>query len=57
VAKPLRTAFQKLQAAASNPGIRVSVSWDDLGSSISFRNFGAYLPDMTIPINDNVVYC
>jgi predicted DNA-binding transcriptional regulator YafY len=46
--QPLRTAFQKLQAAASNPGARVSVSWDDLGSSISFRNFGAYLPDMTV---------
>jgi proteasome accessory factor B len=46
--QPLRTAFQKLQAAASNPGIRISISWEDLGSSISFRHFGAYLPDMTI---------
>jgi proteasome accessory factor B len=46
--QPLRTAFQKLQAAATNPGIRISVSWEDLGSSISFRHFGAYLPDMTI---------
>jgi predicted DNA-binding transcriptional regulator YafY len=46
--QPLRTAFQKLQAAASNPGVRVSISWEDLGSSISFRHFNAYLPDMTI---------
>jgi proteasome accessory factor B len=46
--QPLRTAFQKLQAATSNPGVRVSISWEDLGSSISFRHFGAYLPDMTI---------
>jgi proteasome accessory factor B len=46
--QPLRTAFQKLQAATSNPGVRVSISWEDLGSSISFRHFDAYLPDMTI---------
>jgi len=46
--QPLRTAFQKLQAATSNPGVTVSISWEDLGSSISFRHFGAYLPDMTI---------
>jgi predicted DNA-binding transcriptional regulator YafY len=46
--QPLRTAFQKLQAAISNPGARVSISWEDLGSSISFRHFDAYLPDMTI---------
>jgi proteasome accessory factor B len=46
--QPLRTAFQKLQAATSNPGVRVSISWEDLGSSISFRHFGAYLPDVTI---------
>ena len=46
--QPLRTAFQKLQAATSNPGARVSISWEDLGSSISFRHFGAYLPDMTV---------
>jgi hypothetical protein len=46
--QPLRTAFQKLQAATSNPGVTVSISWEDLGSSISFRHFGAYLPDMTV---------
>jgi predicted DNA-binding transcriptional regulator YafY len=46
--QPLRTAFQKLQAATSNPGATVSISWEDLGSSISFRHFDAYLPDMTI---------
>lgn len=46
--QPLRTAFQKLQAAISNPGARVSISWEDLGSSISFRHFGAYLLDTTI---------
>jgi proteasome accessory factor B len=46
--QPLRTAFQKLQAAASHPGTRVSISWEDLGLSISFRHFDAYLPDMTI---------
>jgi proteasome accessory factor B len=39
--QPLRTAFQKLQAAASNPGVRVSISWEDLGSSISFRRVSA----------------
>jgi proteasome accessory factor B len=46
--QPLRTAFQKLQAAASDPGKKVSISWEDIGSGISFRHFGAYLPDMTI---------
>jgi predicted DNA-binding transcriptional regulator YafY len=46
--KPLRTAFQKLQAATNNPGTKVSISWDDLDSAISFRHFGAYLPDATI---------
>jgi predicted DNA-binding transcriptional regulator YafY len=46
--QPLRTAFQKLQAATNNPGAKVSISWDDLGSAISFRHFGAYLPDATI---------
>ena len=49
--QPLRTAFQKLQAATTNPGVRISISWEDLGSSISFRHFGAYLPDMTIFAN------
>jgi proteasome accessory factor B len=46
--QPLRTAFQKLQAGTTNPGVRISISWEDLGSSISFRHFGAFLPDMTI---------
>src|SRR6516165_6173303 len=46
--QPLRTVFQKLQAATSNPGVKVSISWEDLGSSISFRHFDAYLPDMTV---------
>jgi predicted DNA-binding transcriptional regulator YafY len=46
--QPLRTAFQKLQAAISNPAARVSISWEDLGSSISFRHFDAYLPDVKI---------
>ena len=46
--QPLRTAFEKLQAATSNPDFRISISWEDLGSSISFRHFEAYLPDMTI---------
>jgi predicted DNA-binding transcriptional regulator YafY len=44
--QPLRTAFQKLQAASKSAG--VSVSWEDLDSGISFRHFGAYLPDATI---------
>jgi WYL domain len=43
----LRTAFQKLQAATGSANI--SVSWDDLDSAISFRQFAAaYLPDATI---------
>jgi predicted DNA-binding transcriptional regulator YafY len=44
--QPLRTAFQKLQAATGSAN--VSVSWEDLDSAISFRQFGAYLPDATI---------
>jgi predicted DNA-binding transcriptional regulator YafY len=45
--QPLRTAFQKLQAATGSANI--SVSWDDLDSAISFRQFAAaYLPDATI---------
>jgi proteasome accessory factor B len=44
--QPLRTAFQKLQAATGSAS--VSVSWEDLDSAISFRQFGAYLPDATI---------
>ena len=46
--QPLRTAFQKLQAATQSSGASVSVSWENLGSEISFRHFGAYLPDATI---------
>jgi predicted DNA-binding transcriptional regulator YafY len=44
--QPLRTAFQKLQAATESANI--SVSWEDLDSAISFQQFGAYLPDATI---------
>jgi proteasome accessory factor B len=44
--QPLRTAFQKLQAAIGSANI--SVSWEDLDSAISFRQFAAYLPDATI---------
>lgn len=44
--QPLRTAFQKLQAATGTAN--VSVSWEDFGSAISFQHFGAYLPDATI---------
>jgi predicted DNA-binding transcriptional regulator YafY len=44
--QPLRTAFQKLQAATGSANI--SVSWEDFGSAISFRQFGAYLPDAAI---------
>jgi predicted DNA-binding transcriptional regulator YafY len=44
--QPLRTAFQKLQAATGSANI--SVSWEDLDSAISFRQFGAYLPDATV---------
>ena len=44
--QPLRTAFQKLQAATKSAG--VSISWEDFDSGISFRLFGAYLPDATI---------
>src|ERR1700757_3709727 len=41
--QPLRAAFQKLQAATGSAN--VSVSWEDFGSAISFRQFSAYLPD------------
>jgi predicted DNA-binding transcriptional regulator YafY len=44
--QPLRTAFQKLQAATVSANI--SVSWEDLDSAISFRQFSAYLPDATV---------
>jgi predicted DNA-binding transcriptional regulator YafY len=44
--QPLRTAFQKLQAATGSANI--SVSWEDLDSAISFQQFGAYLPDATV---------
>src|ERR1700758_320638 len=44
--QPLRAAFQKLQAATGSANI--SVSWEDLDSAISFRQFSAYLPDATI---------
>jgi hypothetical protein len=44
--QPLRTAFQKLQAATGSAN--VSVSWEDFDSAISFRHFGAYLPDTAI---------
>jgi predicted DNA-binding transcriptional regulator YafY len=46
--QPLRTAFQKLQAATNSPGTKVSFSWEDLDSAISFRHFDAYLPDAKI---------
>jgi predicted DNA-binding transcriptional regulator YafY len=44
--QPLRTAFQKLQAATGSAN--VSVSWEDLDSAIWFRQFAAYLPDATV---------
>jgi proteasome accessory factor B len=44
--QPLRSAFQKLQAAAKSAA--VSISWEDFDSGISFRLFDAYLPDATI---------
>ncbi len=44
--QPLRTAFQKLHAATGSANI--SVSWEDLDSAISLRQFGAYLPDATV---------
>jgi proteasome accessory factor B len=44
--QPLRSAFQKLQAATKSAG--VSISWEDFDSGISFRLFDAYLPDATI---------
>jgi predicted DNA-binding transcriptional regulator YafY len=46
--QPLRSAFQKLQAATNGPGTKVSISWEDLDSAISFRHFDAYLPDAKI---------
>jgi hypothetical protein len=46
--QPLRTAFQKLQAATNSPGTKVIISWEDLDSAISFRHFDAYLPDAKI---------
>src|SRR6201997_698264 len=44
--QPLLAAFQKLQAATGSANI--SVSWEDLDSAISFRQFAAYLPDATV---------
>jgi predicted DNA-binding transcriptional regulator YafY len=44
--QPLRTAFQKLQAATGSAN--VSASWEDFDSAISFRHFNAYLPDARI---------
>jgi hypothetical protein len=44
--QPLRTAFQKLQAATGSANF--SVSWEDFNSAISFCHFDAYLPDATI---------
>jgi predicted DNA-binding transcriptional regulator YafY len=44
--QPLRTAFQKLQAATGSAN--VSVNWEDFDSTISFRQFVSYLPDATI---------
>jgi proteasome accessory factor B len=44
--QPLRAALQKLQAATGSAN--VSVSWEDLDSAISFRQFAAYLPDATV---------
>src|SRR3984893_8262284 len=46
--QPLRTAFQKLQAATNSPGTKVGISWEDLDAAISFRHFDAYLPDAKI---------
>ena len=46
--QPLRSAFQKLQAATQSSGATVTVSLEDLQSEISFRHFGAHLPDTTI---------
>jgi hypothetical protein len=46
--QPLRTAFQKLQAATNSPGTKISISWEDLDSAISFRHFDAYLPNAKI---------
>ena len=46
--QPLRSAFQKLQAATQSSGATVTVSLEDLQSEISFRHFGAHLPDATI---------
>jgi predicted DNA-binding transcriptional regulator YafY len=46
--QPLRTAFQKLRAATNSIGTKVSFSWEDLDSAISFRHFEACLPDAKI---------
>jgi predicted DNA-binding transcriptional regulator YafY len=46
--QPLRTAFQKLLAVIKSPADKVSISWEDLDSAISFRHFDAYLPDARI---------
>jgi predicted DNA-binding transcriptional regulator YafY len=46
--QPLRTAFEKLEAATNSPGTKISISWEDLDSAISFRHFDAYLPDAKI---------
>jgi proteasome accessory factor B len=44
--QPLRSAFQKLEAATKSAG--VSISWEDFDSGISFRLFDAYLSDPKI---------
>ena len=41
--------ISELQAATGSANI--SVSWEDLDSAISFRQFAAYLPDATISRN------
>jgi predicted DNA-binding transcriptional regulator YafY len=46
--QPLRSAFQKLKAATNSPEAKISISWEDLDSKISFRHFGAFLPDAKI---------
>ena len=44
--QPLRTAFQKLQAATNNPGSKVSISWEDLGLRYLFSAFRALICQM-----------
>jgi len=48
--RSVRTTASDLlsEAARSNQGASVSVSWHDLDSGISFRHFGGYLPNVTI---------